>query len=169
MIRKISFLAFSVAILIMGCIGLSKVHFFGKSIRIFNVISASHTSQDQPGKEIREFEKSDVHAIPERRRSRSGEESNYTEQKEDNKENRSYDNNRKLKHGEIDSAGGASLTENSGNVVKQERNDSHEGKKSGIGNTLWFLAIFASFTVITIYVDKTVSYINQKRKEQKTI
>jgi hypothetical protein len=61
------------------------------------------------------------------------------------------------------------LEESSGNAVRQERNDSHDGKKSGIGNILWFLAIFASFTVITIYVDKSVSHIGKKSKEQMTI
>jgi hypothetical protein len=169
MIRKISFLVFSVAILIMGCIGLSKVHFFGKSIRIFSVISSNQTLQDRPGKGIVRFEKSDMHAIPDRKGLRSGGAGINTEQKEYKVDNGSDDHNQKQNNGVIDSAGGASLEESSGNEVRKERDDAHEGKKSGLSSTLWFFAIFASFTVITIYVDRIVSYSGKKSKEQKTI
>jgi hypothetical protein len=34
------------------------------------------------------------------------------------------------------------------------RGGSHGRKKVAIGNVTWFLAVFASFTVIIIYLDK---------------
>jgi len=48
------------------------------------------------------------------------------------------------------------------------RGDSPGGRKIILSNVLWFLAVFASFTVISIYIDKAYCLI-RKRKERESV
>jgi hypothetical protein len=43
------------------------------------------------------------------------------------------------------------------------------GKKINIRNVKWFLAVFASFTVVTFYTDKTICLVRKRRGRQKVI
>lgn len=46
--------------------------------------------------------------------------------------------------------------------------DFHGGKNISLGNSGWFLAVFASSTVITIYLDKIICW-HRKRKKKKLL
>jgi hypothetical protein len=41
------------------------------------------------------------------------------------------------------------------------------GKKINILNVKWFLAVFAAFTVIVIYIDKAVCFIRRRKAKQR--
>jgi hypothetical protein len=40
------------------------------------------------------------------------------------------------------------------------------GKKVNLRNVLWFLAVFASFTVLSIYVDKAYCMVSRRKGRQ---
>jgi hypothetical protein len=39
------------------------------------------------------------------------------------------------------------------------------GKKINLNNVLWFLAVFASFTVLAIYIDKAFCLIRKRKRD----
>ena len=46
--------------------------------------------------------------------------------------------------------------------------DIRDGKKIRLGTVGWFLAVFASFTVISIYLDKAYNLIRRKKLKKST-
>jgi len=51
----------------------------------------------------------------------------------------------------------------------ESRGEFPGGKKINIRNVKWFLAVFASFTVIVIYIDKAICLIRKRKGKQKVI
>jgi len=49
------------------------------------------------------------------------------------------------------------------NVEGRGRSDFNGGKKVSLRNVLWFLAVFASFTVATLYIDRWISLLRKRK------
>lgn len=150
MARKISFIILSVAILIIGVIAFSKLSYWDRSIRIFN-FSSNVTFE---GRMDRGPESGRPYGEEGRlnRQVRPGEGSARPEMRilPDSIRARFEVREGRPEHG----------TSNNGDRARIEFPGS---KKINLRNVKWFLALFASFTVVVIYVDKLYSLI-QKRK-----
>jgi hypothetical protein len=58
------------------------------------------------------------------------------------------------------------LSEGIRNGEDRGRGEFQGGKKINIRNVKWFLAVFASFTVIAIYFDKAICFVRKRKVRQ---
>jgi hypothetical protein len=151
MVKKISFLILSVAILVFGIIAFSKLSYWDRSVRIFNYSSNTpfegRMGRDRGGREfegrerpgVREgFVRPEMRELPDSIRARF--------------ETREGRPGQGMRNGE-----------------GRGRGEFHGGKKINIRNVKWFLAVFASFTVIVIYIDRAICLIRKRKGKQKII
>jgi hypothetical protein len=161
MVKKISFLILSVAILLIGVIAFSKLSYWDRSVRIFSFNSASFEGRMGRGPEIRgEFPRPEMRELPdsirrsfEAREGRPG--SGMRERNFPGSLRQQFGprNGERLERGPVE--GGMRNGEGRG------RGESPGGKKIALRNVVWFLAVFASFTVLVIYIDKAYSLIRK--------
>ena len=141
MVKNISFLIISVAILITGIVGFNKLNYGDRSVLIFSFSSDSpmegRTAGNHGGFEGRgesggrdRFERPGRRELSDSLRARF-----ETAQSEGG-----------MRNGEGRGRGGFT-----------------GGKKINLRNVLWFLAVFASFTVLVIYIDKGYYLIRKGR------
>jgi hypothetical protein len=52
---------------------------------------------------------------------------------------------------------------------RRGRGEFYRGKKIYLRNVLWFLAVFAAFTVVIIYVDKAYCSVNKRKKRRSAL
>jgi len=148
MVKKISFLIISLAILVIGVIGFNKLGYWDRSTRIFNLNS------DSP------FE---------RRVGRGPGEAGYGRQEQGMRDRNIPDSLTK----QFGSADGGNIGHGPsvGGIRNGEgrgRGEFQEGAKINLRNVKWFLSVFAAITVIAIYTDKGICLI-RKRKGQKCV
>jgi hypothetical protein len=167
MIRKISFSILSVAILIVGAIAFSKLGYPDRSARIFSFRSdTSFEGRLGSGPEARgEFARREAHDLPDSLKARFG-----------SGENRSgvgrSDRNipdslrQKLEPRNGERFGTGSFRRGTREGEGRRGGDFQGGKKINLSNVLWFMAVFAAFTVAALYIDKGISLI-RKRKARK--
>ncbi len=140
MVKKISFLILSVAILVIGVIAFNKLVYWDRSVRIFKYSSNTpfegRTGRGPEGREG--FIRSEMREIPDSLRQQL----------------RPRDGDR-MERGTL--GGGIRNSEGRG------RGEFPGGKKINIRNVKWFLAVFAAFTVIVIYIDKAVCLIRKRK------
>ena len=179
MVKKISFLILSAFILVVGVIAFSKLGYWEKSVRIFKF--SSNTASDgrmERGREDREFEgrerpggregfvRPETRELPDSIRARfeTGEGRPGQGTRERNIPDslrqlyRSRDDGERMGRGSIE--GGIRDGEGRG------RGEFPGGKKVNIRNVKWFLAVFAGFTVIAIYIDKAVCLVRKRKGKQ---
>jgi hypothetical protein len=157
MVKKISFLILSVAILVIGVIAFNKLGYWDRSVRIFkyssNTSSEGRMERGRGGREFggREFEGR------ERPGGREGFERPDMRNRPDTLQFRPRDGER-MGRGSIE--GGIRNSEGRG------RGEFPGGKKVNIRNVKWFLAVFAAFTVIAIYIDKAFCLIRRRSRNK---
>jgi hypothetical protein len=142
MLRKISFGVLSVVLLATGIIAFSKLSYWDRGVRIFNFSSAvSFPGRDRGHDENREFARPESRNLPDR---------NIPDSLRGNPELRDRDHSEAgIRNGQGHRGG-----------------DFRGGGKINLKNVLWFLAVFASFTIVTRYIDMGISLI-RKRKARK--
>jgi hypothetical protein len=167
MVRKISFLVLSVSILVIGVTAFSKLGYWDRSVRIFSFSSDASVSgrMDRGHGERGGFARPDSRILPDSIRARYGE-------RQENpgalKRNRNIPDSLGLKP-ELRDKDQAETGINNIGIKDGQGHRGGEfrgGKKINLKNVLWFLAVFASFTVVTRYADKGISLI-RKRKARK--
>jgi len=150
MVKKISFLILSAAILIIGVIAFSKLSYWDRSVRIFSFSSAAPFEgrmDRSPGG-----------------RGESGEEGRF------NRQERSGERFARPEMREFPDSIRARFEAREGRQGSGMRNGEGRGrgkftgdKKINLRNVLRFLGVFASFTVIAIYLDKAYCLIRKRR------
>ncbi|MCX6302687.1 MAG: hypothetical protein NTW82_10935 [Bacteroidia bacterium] len=140
MVKKISFLIFSVAILVIGVISFNKLSYGDRSTRIFSFSSdAPFEGRMGRGPEGREeFVRPEMRELPDSLRQQFG-------PQDGERMGRGHDE------------GGLR------NVEDRGRAEFPGGKKINIRNVKWFLAVFALFTVLAIYIDKAYCLIRKRK------
>jgi hypothetical protein len=179
MARKISFLILSVAILVTGITGLNKLGYWDRSVRIFSFNSdvpiegRGGRDQGDRGFEGREgrggregFTRPEMRELPDSIRARfEAAEGRHDPGIRDSNIPDSLRQQFGPGNGERvrqdPSEGGVRPGE------RRERGEFRGGKKINLRNVLWFLAVFASFTVIVIYMDKGYFLICKKKSAGK--
>ncbi len=177
MVKKVSFLLFSVAIVITGYIAFSKLNYWERSVRVFsNKSQAGRFERRNPGRvltyegrgEIRDPGRPGrpgMNGIPDslRRRFEPGQ-----SQREFRGRNVPDSLERtRIQRSESGRFDGSAFDRRTGNEARYRRGDFRGGKKINLRNIIWFLAVFASFTAITIYFDKLVRFLSKNLKRDK--
>ena len=177
MARKISFLILSVAILVTGITGFKKLSYWDRSVRIFSVdANGSSEGRTGRGRDGRGFQSIEGHGgregfvrpemrdLPDSIRARF--EAGEVRRSPGTRDRNIPDSIRQQSGpGNIDQRirgtyeGGVRSGESRG------RDEFPGAKKVNLRNVKWFLAVFASLTVLVIYIDKAFGLI-RRRKEQ---
>jgi hypothetical protein len=179
MARKISFLILSVVILIIGITGFSKLNYWNRSVRIFSFNAGGSfegrtgIGQDGRGFESREgegrregFERPEMRDLPDSLRvmSEAGE-----GRRSPGMRDRNIPDSIRQQFGPGN--GDRRVHGTSEGVVRpgegRGRGEFQGGKKINLRNVKWFLAVFASLTVLAIYIDMIFGLI-RRRKGQKS-
>jgi hypothetical protein len=181
MVKKISFLILSVAILVVGIIAFSKTSYWDRSVRIFkydsNTPFEGRIGRGQEGREFEDrerpgggegFERPEMRELPDSIRARF--ETREGRPGQGMRERNIPDSLRQQfgpRNGEgLERApGGGGIRNGEG----RGRGEFPGGKKVNIRNVKWFLAVFAAFTVIAIYIDKVVCLVRKRKVKQKVV
>jgi hypothetical protein len=165
MIRNISFLVLSIAIVVAGYIGVSKLQYLERSVRIFNVRSTVRHFDSRMGRGLEGLNRHGRIEIP------YGAGSEF----EDNRiqpglseRNRPDSLQHRFRRSESDRVEVALTGRRFDNGDRHGRDGFRNGKKINLGNVIWFLAVFASFTVIAIYLEKIICLIRISIRKQKS-
>jgi hypothetical protein len=155
MVRKISFAVLALAILITGVIAFRKLNYWESSIWIFKLNSGQriesrtgHSQGDGRGRGGFRDE-----GRPERAEGIEGQQ-RHGERFEGSRMRDFPDSNR----GRFPSDAGFRSRDGLG------RGDFRGGKKINLGSVLWYLAVFASFTVAAIYIDNLLRLLLKNKK-----
>jgi hypothetical protein len=163
MAKKISFLILSAAILVIGVIAFSKLSYWDRSIRIFkfstNSISEGRMGRSPEGREG--FARPEMREMPDSLRARFETREDHPGQVMSDRnipdslrqQFRTRDEERMER---VPLEGGIRNDEGHG------RGEFPSAKKISIQNVKWFLAVFASFTIIVIYIDKAICFIRKR-------
>ncbi|OFY75633.1 MAG: hypothetical protein A2V46_11570 [Bacteroidetes bacterium RBG_19FT_COMBO_42_7] len=153
MVKKISFLILAVAILVIGIITFSKLSYWDRSVRIFSFSSAApfegRMGRGPGGGEFEGRERSggrEGRPIPEMRE-------------------RNIPDSLRQQFGTRDGErmGRGPFEGGIRNGESRGRGEFPGSKKINLRNVVWFLAVFASFTVVAIYLDKTYCLIRKRK------
>jgi hypothetical protein len=172
MVKKISYLLIAVAIVVAGYIAFNKLDYWERSVRIFSLNSSDQSFQGKTGRGHNEFdnrrdreggdrfeksegfregfEKHEMDELPDSIIAGFGAEEGF-EQPEMNE----HRDSERMKRGSFE-AGAGERNRHGGDGFP-------EVKKINLSNTVWFLAVFALFTVISIYFDKAINLIRKRK------
>jgi len=176
MARKISFLILSVAILVTGIKGFSKLNYWDRSVRIFSLTEdgsfEGRTVRDQNGRgfESREeggregFARPEMRDLPDsiRVRFEAGEASRSPGMRDRNIPD-SLEQQFGQGNGDRKGRGTSEVGGRPGEG--RGRGEFPGSKKFNLRNVKWFLAVFASLTVVIIYIDKAFGLIRRRKGE----
>lgn len=173
MVKKISFTILALAILAAGIYAFTKTNYWERSIRIFSFDSnAAFNGREgnerggfdrrrMPAGERRDFNRPDFRQLPDSVRARfeagRGRPEYNRQNIPDSLRRQSGDRNR-MEGGRPPFEGG--FRDGGG----RGRGEFPGGKRINFRNVQWFLAVFAMFTVIAIYLDKAICLIRRKNK-----
>ena len=175
MAKKISFILLSVAIVVTGFFAFRNLNYWERSVRIFNMNSdqpfgRGHEGFDRRGGFDRQrgngegFDRNAIRQMPDSLRKRFSE---ADRERPAMREGAVPDSIRqRFKAG--DRRPGDRMSFEGGRGRGGERRgggDFRDGRNVSLGTVGWFLAVFAMFTVITIYIDKAY-YLIRKRKQK---
>jgi hypothetical protein len=156
MIRRISFLILSVAILVNGVIAFNKLNFWKKSVEIFSfdsnaVFGARMGNSSEEGKGVGDRGKLNIQdgSVRQGRGKRNKNVADSLKKQLEPNESGKTDN-QLFKVGVREREG-------------RGRSEFTEGKKINLRIVLWFFAVFASFTVLVIYIDNGISLIRKRK------
>jgi len=172
MVKKISFSILALAILAAGIYAFTRTNYWERSIRIFSYDSSASFNgrggngqggfdgRRMPG-ESRDFNRPDFNQLPDSVRARfeagRGRPDTDRGNVPDSLRRQSGDRNR-LEGGRPSFEGG--FRDGGG----RGRGEFPGGKIINFRNVQWFLAVFAMFTVIAIYLDKAICLIRKRNK-----
>ena len=180
MVKKISFLIPAAAILVIGVIGFGKLGYWERSVRIFRTGSGTQfEGRMGRGGGGREFERDgadrierpggregfvrpEMRELPDSIRARF--EAGEGRQGQGMRERNIPDSLRQqLRPQDGGRTGRGSFEGGFRTGEGRGRGEFPGGKKINIRNVKWFLAVFAAFTVIAIYIDKVVCLIRRRK------
>jgi len=186
MVKKISFLILSVAILVIGVTAFGKLGYWDRSVRIFNYSSNTPTEgrmgrgpggrgfeggeferREKPGGR-EDFVSPEMRELPDS--IRAGFDTGEGRSSQGMRDRNIPDSLRQQfgsRNG--DRTGRGSFEGGIRNGEGRRRGEFPGGKKINIRNVKWFLAVFALFTVIAIYFDKSVCLIRKRTVNQKLV
>jgi len=162
MIKKISFLILSVAIVVIGVIAFSKLSYWERSVRILSFSSdASFEGRMGRGPEGR---------------GEYGERSGLNRQERDEKgfsrpEMREMPDSlrQQFRKGNEERMGRGRIVGGMRNGEGRGRGEFPGGKKINLRNVQWFLAVFALFTVVAVYIDKAIRLFRKRKYSQEIV
>jgi len=169
MLKRITTITISIAILIVGIIGFNRLHYFERSARIFKTNSTQSFRRghfDRGGEEGRNFRpqrgtfdenpRHDFQNLPDSLQQKMIKENEFSAVNDSIREGRtrafSDDRGEFRERGSGDRGRGG--------------HDFRRGKNIQLGNVGWFLAVFAGFTLITFLIDDKICSIRRKKKRQ---
>jgi hypothetical protein len=173
MVKKISYAIIAVAILITGYIGFNKLNYWERSFWIFNSSGTNQRFEGRMGRgrvgfegrgELRGregFARPQMREIPDSVRARFEEGRRGQGMRNRNMPDslrQQFPQNDINRSGRIPAEGAFRNGEGRG------RGEFQGGKKIRLTNVWWFLAVFAAFTLIVIYIDKAYSLIRKRRQ-----
>jgi hypothetical protein len=162
MVRKISFLILSVAILVSGVIAAGKLGYWDRSVRIFSLSSSTPFEGGKGGRQLERGEFGDRGNFDRQRTAGEGPDRRETHELPDSIRQKFQPPDR----GRFEAGSFNGGTRNGGGG---EGGEFHGGKKLSLINVLWFLAVFASFTVIAIYADKGLGLLRRRKANRQRI
>lgn len=172
MIKKISLKIIALIIVLSGIVAFNQLHYWERSVQIFSSGSEQNfgreTDRRHGGSERSEFlertnesgnrfERSDFRNLPDSIREKMISEGKFQELPDSLNRHRSHED-----RPDRSSFGGEN------NFRDRRHGGSHRGKSINLGNVGPFLAVFALFTLITIYSDSALKFFS-RRKKMKTI
>ena len=143
MVRKISLAILSVAILVIGVMAFCKLNYWESSVWIFKLNSGQHA---EVGTDHGQVDGRGNGGFRDERRHFPDSLSREFSQGFSGRSERSPND--------------AGFRQRGG----RGRGDFRGGKKINLGNVLWYLAVFASFTVTAIYIDNWLRLIRKSKK-----
>jgi len=177
MARKISFLILSAVILVTGITGFKKLGYWDRSVRIFSFeANGSFEGRTGRGREVRGFQsmegrggregfiRPEIRELPDSIRARF--EAGETRRSPGTRDHNIPESMRQQSGpGNSDQRIRGTYEGGVRSGESHERGEFTGAKKVNLRNVKWFLAVFASLTVVVIYTDKAFGSI-RKRKEQ---
>jgi hypothetical protein len=178
MARKISFLILSVAILVTGIKGFSKLNYWDRSVRIFSLTADAsfegRAGRDQDGRgfESREggggregFARPEIRDRPDT--IKEGFEAGETRRDPGMRERNIPDSLRQQSGPGNGDRRGRGTSEVGGRPGDgRGRGEFPGGNKINLRNVKWFLAVFTSLTVLIIYIDKAFELIRRRKRRE---
>ena len=175
MTKKISFIILSVAIVITGFFGFRNLNYWSKSVRIFNMKSDQPFGSGQEGFEGRgrfyrhmgeggRFDRNVIRVMPDSLRKRISE----VERERPSMREGAVPDSIRQRFMSADRKPGDRMSFEGGRGRGGDRRGGGEFRdvrKVSLGTVGWFLAVFAAFTVISIYLDKAY-YLIRRRKQK---
>jgi len=168
MVKKISFLILAAAILVTGVIGFRKLGYWERSVRIFKTGSGTQfegrTGRGGGGREFErgESERPLLRELPDSIRARF--EAGEGRQGQGMRGRNIPDSLRQqLRPQDGGRTGRGSFEGGFRTGEGRGRGEFPGGQKINIRNVKWFLAVFALFTVIAIYIDKAACLIRRRK------
>jgi hypothetical protein len=168
MVKKISYLIFAAAILTTGYFAFNRLHYWERSTGIFSFKSSDQPFHGRMGGDQDQFNAGKNHQrmrelnIPDspHQQSRLTEdeliEKNSLESGAVLKHQTGLEHRNKLESGNGFETGAERMNRHGGN-------DFPGDTKINLRNSIWFLAVFASFAILTIYIDKVIGWIRHRR------
>lgn len=160
MVKKISYIVISVAILVTGYFAFSKLNYWERSVRIFKINNSDPSFEGRMGRGPGRFERPVMRELSDRIRARfeSGGERPMMR-------NRNIPDSLRQQFRRTD---GEQIERRSfeGGIGRGDgrgRGEFPGGKRISLRNVVWFLAVFAAFAVISIYLDKVYCLIKKRR------
>jgi hypothetical protein len=151
MVKKISFIILSVAILVAGVIGFSKLSYSDRSIRIFSYKS-DLPQAGRGGERHRDFRPERGPGVVRERRGQVNIDRNIPDSLR-----------QRFQEGGSEMIERGSFEGRPGGGEGRGRGDFQGGSKINLRNIPWFLAVFAAFTVASLYVERGLSLFTKKR------
>jgi hypothetical protein len=180
MVKKISYIVLSIAILISGYFALTRLNYWERSIRIFKLSNSTQSFEGRmergPG-EFRDIgvaggrsgfnrqegfrgrtDGSELRRLPDSVRAKY-----VTREGRQGMRQRNVPDSLRHQGGGREISGRGQFESGRRDGEGRDRDGFNRGRKIYLANVLWFLAIFASFTVMVIYFDKVCHLIWNKR------
>jgi hypothetical protein len=160
MVKKISYIVISVAILVTGYFAFSKLNYWERSVRIFKINNSDQPVEGRMGRGPRGFERPAMRELPDSIQSRfeSGGERPMMRNRnipDSLRQPFRRTDGERVERGSFE--GGIGRGDGRG------RGDFPGGKRINLRNVAWFLGVFAAFAVISIYLDKMYCLIRKRR------
>jgi len=152
MVKKISYAIIAVAILVTGYIGFNKLNYWEKSVWIFNSSGTNQHFEGRMGRGRGEIPDSLRVRFEAGRRGQGMRSRNIPDSLR-----AQFSQNGGTRSGRFPAEAGFRNGDGRG------RGEFQDGKKIRLTNVWWFLAVFAAFTVVVIYLDKAYCLIRKRR------
>jgi len=175
MVKKISLIILSAAILVIGYIAFSKLNYWERSTRIFSINNMDQSFEGRMGRgpggfegrgnsqgRVR-FERPVIRDLPDSIRTGFGGDRERPVMRDRNTTDSLRQQFRRTDGERIQ---GVPSEGSMRNGEGRGRGDFSGGRKINLRNVLWFLPVFASFAVIVIYLDKAYCLIIRRNKRR---